>query len=53
MVVAGVLFWITSMTMHKFIMKYPQIKDICQFRPFHNNKLSSPQVTQPNSDKNR
>lgn len=30
MVVAGVLFWITSMTMHKFIMKYPQIKDICK-----------------------
>lgn len=28
---AGVLFWITSMTMHKFIMKYPQIKDICDF----------------------
>ena len=30
MVVAGILFWITSMTMHKFIMKYPQIKDICK-----------------------
>ena len=28
---AGILFWITSMTMHKFIMKYPQIKDICDF----------------------
>ncbi|KAK3666533.1 hypothetical protein LTR22_002477 [Elasticomyces elasticus] len=46
MIVAGVLFWITSMTMWKFIMdkeklgraknltslqKYPQIKDICDF----------------------
>jgi len=31
MVVAGILFWITSITMHKFIMKYPQIKDICDF----------------------
>lgn len=31
MVVAGILFWITSMTMHKFIMKYPQILDICDF----------------------
>lgn len=31
MVVAGILFWITSMTMHKFIMKNPQIKDICDF----------------------
>lgn len=30
MVLAGVLFWITSITMHKFIMKYPQIKDICE-----------------------
>jgi len=29
MVGAGVLFWITSMTMWKFIMKNPQIKDIC------------------------
>ncbi|KAF2488130.1 putative amino acid transporter [Neohortaea acidophila] len=28
---AGILFWITSMTMHRFIMKYPQIKDICDF----------------------
>ena len=28
---AGILFWITSMTMHKFIMQYPQIKDICDF----------------------
>ncbi|CAI7664112.1 unnamed protein product [Penicillium pancosmium] len=27
----AVLFWITSITMHKFIMKYPQIKDICDF----------------------
>ena len=31
MVLAGVLFWVTSITMHKFIMKYPQIKDICDF----------------------
>ncbi|KAL1656306.1 hypothetical protein SLS61_000768 [Didymella pomorum] len=31
MVVAGILFYITSLTMHKFIMKYPQIKDICDF----------------------
>ena len=31
MVVSGVLFWITSMTMHKFIMAHPQIKDICDF----------------------
>jgi hypothetical protein len=31
MVGAGILFWITSMTMHKFIMKYPQIRDICDF----------------------
>lgn len=30
MVVAGALFWITSITMHKFIMKHPQIKDICK-----------------------
>ncbi|KAF2753149.1 hypothetical protein EJ05DRAFT_445420 [Pseudovirgaria hyperparasitica] len=31
MLVAGALFWITSLTMHKFIMKHPQIKDICDF----------------------
>ncbi|KAG0647261.1 hypothetical protein D0Z07_7070 [Hyphodiscus hymeniophilus] len=31
MVLAGVLFWITSITMHKFIMKNPQIRDICDF----------------------
>ena len=31
MVGAGILFWITSITMHKYIMKYPQIKDICDF----------------------
>ena len=31
MVGAGILFWITSITMHKFIMKHPQIKDICDF----------------------
>jgi hypothetical protein len=36
MVGAGILFWITSMTMHKFIMKYPEIKDICKsiFPPY-------------------
>jgi hypothetical protein len=35
MVAAGILFWVTSITMHKFIMKYPQIKDICKliFQP--------------------
>ncbi|KAF2767703.1 hypothetical protein EJ03DRAFT_275613 [Teratosphaeria nubilosa] len=31
MVLCGVLFWITSMTMHRYIMRYPQIKDICDF----------------------
>ncbi|EPE36889.1 hypothetical protein GLAREA_09052 [Glarea lozoyensis ATCC 20868] len=31
MIVAGVLFWITSLTMHKYIMKHPHIKDICDF----------------------
>lgn len=31
MVVSGILFWITSITMHKFIMKHPQIMDICDF----------------------
>ncbi|KIW00186.1 uncharacterized protein PV09_08227 [Verruconis gallopava] len=31
MLLAGVLFYITSLTMHKFIMKHPQIKDICDF----------------------
>jgi uncharacterized protein YneF (UPF0154 family) len=30
MVLAGVIFWITSITMHKYIMKHPQIKDICE-----------------------
>jgi uncharacterized protein YneF (UPF0154 family) len=30
MVLAGILFWITSITMHKFIMKNPQIRDICK-----------------------
>ena len=28
---AGILFWFTSMTMHKFIMKHPQIRDVCDF----------------------
>jgi hypothetical protein len=31
MIVAGTLFYITSLTMHKFIMAHPQIKDICDF----------------------
>jgi hypothetical protein len=31
MVLSGILFYITSLTMHKFIMKHPQIKDICDF----------------------
>ncbi|OCT45289.1 hypothetical protein CLCR_06427 [Cladophialophora carrionii] len=31
MVGAGILFWITSITMHKYIMKHPQIRDICDF----------------------
>nr|POE86632.1 n amino acid transport system protein [Quercus suber] len=31
MLVAGALFWITSITMHKYIMKHPQIMDICDF----------------------
>ncbi|PYH37655.1 amino acid transporter [Aspergillus neoniger CBS 115656] len=31
MVVSGALFWVTSLTMHKYIMKHPQIKNICDF----------------------
>ncbi|KAG8626955.1 hypothetical protein KVT40_005900 [Elsinoe batatas] len=31
MLVAGALFWITSITMHKYIMKHPQITDIVEF----------------------
>lgn len=31
MLVAGILFYITSLTMHKFIMKHPQILNICDF----------------------
>ncbi|KAJ5767336.1 uncharacterized protein N7511_004952 [Penicillium nucicola] len=31
MVLCALIFWYTSMTMHKYIMKYPQIKDICDF----------------------
>lgn len=31
MLLAGILFWITSMTMHYYIMKHPQIRDICDF----------------------
>ena len=35
MVLAGILFWITSLTMHKFIMKHPQIMNICKYSPFY------------------
>jgi amino acid permease len=31
MLVAGAFFWITSITMHKFILKHPHIRDICDF----------------------
>ncbi|KAI5272272.1 putative amino acid transporter [Aureobasidium subglaciale] len=31
MLIAGILFYITSLTMHKFIMRNPHIKDICDF----------------------
>ncbi|RDH34673.1 transmembrane amino acid transporter protein-domain-containing protein [Aspergillus welwitschiae] len=31
MVVSGALFWVTSLTMHKYIMKHPQIRNICDF----------------------
>ncbi|PPJ55567.1 hypothetical protein CBER1_03709 [Cercospora berteroae] len=31
MIISGILFYITSLTMHKFIMKNPQIRDICDF----------------------
>ncbi|KAJ6035621.1 hypothetical protein N7460_009796 [Penicillium canescens] len=31
MILCALIFWYTSMTMHKYIMKYPQIKDICDF----------------------
>jgi len=31
MVLAGILFWFTSITMHQYIMKNPHIKDICDF----------------------
>ena len=31
MLLAGALFYFTSITMHKYIMKNPQIKDICDF----------------------
>ena len=29
MLVAGILFYITSLTIHAFMMRHPQIKDIC------------------------
>jgi hypothetical protein len=31
MLLAGAFFWITSITMHQYIMKNPQIRDICKF----------------------
>ncbi|KAJ5961301.1 uncharacterized protein N7479_008451 [Penicillium vulpinum] len=31
MVLCGLLFWVTSITMHKYIMKHPHIMDICDF----------------------
>ena len=31
MLLAGALFYFTSITMHKYIMRNPQIKDICDF----------------------
>lgn len=31
MLVCGAMFWITSITMHKYIMRHPQIMDICDF----------------------
>jgi Transmembrane amino acid transporter protein len=31
MIGAGILFWITSITMHQYIMQHPQIRDICDF----------------------
>ena len=31
MILAGGFFWITSITMHKYILRHPQIKDICTF----------------------
>lgn len=34
MVVVGGFFYITSLTMHKYIMKYPEIKNICDFAYF-------------------
>ena len=39
MVLSGVFFWITSITMHKYIMKHPQIKDICKFVLWSNSCL--------------
>ena len=33
MVLAAVMFYFTSLTMHTFIMKNPQIKDICACLP--------------------
>ncbi|KAJ5789117.1 uncharacterized protein N7518_006128 [Penicillium psychrosexuale] len=31
MVLCGFFFWVTSITMHKYIMKHPHIMDICDF----------------------
>ncbi|OJJ45193.1 hypothetical protein ASPZODRAFT_99043 [Penicilliopsis zonata CBS 506.65] len=30
-VISGILFWITSITMHQYIMKHPHITNICDF----------------------
>ncbi|MCJ1396176.1 hypothetical protein MMC18_009065 [Xylographa bjoerkii] len=31
MILAGGFFWLTSITMHTYILRHPQIKDICDF----------------------
>ncbi|KAF2829503.1 putative amino acid transporter [Ophiobolus disseminans] len=38
MFIVGALFYITSLTMHAFIMKHPQIRDICDFGYYAFNK---------------
>lgn len=42
MLLSGIFFWVTSDTMWRFIMKNPQIKDICDFGyyAFGKNKLA-------------
>lgn len=45
MVMCCILFWFTSITMHKYIMKYPQIKDICEsivWIPNERGRLTTP-----------